>query len=120
MPKTEVHARLAAADALVFLLPDRALYEHGLSANKLYDYLAAARPVLMASNSPHNPVAAAGAGVTVRAASAESVAEGARLLMQTPLHERQEMGLRGRAYVRQHFHLPALAALLAERLKSLV
>lgn len=120
VPKTEVHARLAAADALVFLLHDSALFDHGLSANKLYDYLAAARPVLFASNSVHNPVAASQSGVTVRAASAAALAEGARRLMLTPHDERQEMGLRGRSYVQQHFNLRDLAEILAERLRALV
>ena len=119
VPKTEIYDRLAYADALVFILPDNALYEHGLSANKLYDYLASARPVLIATNSVHNPIAAAGAGVTVSPGSATALADGVRRIAQLSPDEREVMGQRGRAHVRRHYHLPNLADSLADRLRTL-
>ena len=119
VPKAEIYHRLGSADALVFILPDNGLYVHGLSANKLYDYLAVARPVLIATNSEHNPIAAADAGITVAAGSASAFAEGARRMAQLSADERGAMGARGRAHVRRHYHLPDIANSLADGLRSL-
>ena len=120
VPKTQIYQRLAEADALVFLLPDHALYDHGLSANKLYDYLACARPILMAANSRFNPVEDARAGVTVPPASPTDLAAGARRIAALSVEQRQAMGERGISHVQSHYHLPDLAAALAHRLQDLV
>lgn len=66
IPKSEMPALLLAADVGVHCLADVPLFRYGVSPNKLYDYMAAGRPVL--TNTPGEVgtlVAEAEAGVAV-------------------------------------------------------
>jgi len=45
VPKMKLPQVLAEADAFVLVLRDLPLYKYGISLNKLYDYLAATRPI---------------------------------------------------------------------------
>ena len=55
VPKDVVRDRLRDADILVITWRDSPLYANGISPNKLYDYMAAERPVVIAVNTPRNP-----------------------------------------------------------------
>jgi glycosyltransferase involved in cell wall biosynthesis len=90
-------------------LADSPVFRHGISPNKLFDYFAAARPVIFAVNTPTNPVQEAGAGLTIGAGRPEELADAIRTLRELPLKERQEMGLRGRRHVEEHHDLGRLA-----------
>lgn len=109
VPKDQVHDALAEADAFLMILTDSPVFRHGISPNKLFDYLAAGRPVVFAVNTPVNPVAAAGAGVTADPASATSLAEAVEQLAALPVSEREAMGRRGRRYVEEHHDVAVLA-----------
>lgn len=118
VPKSAVHNILNKADVL--LLPGRAtsLYEGGISPNKLFDYFAAGRPVIIGLSTPMNPVAEANAGVCVEAGSARALAEGLAELAGLEEQQRQEMGARGRQYVEEHHDVRRLAQTLAEIVKK--
>jgi glycosyltransferase involved in cell wall biosynthesis len=65
--------------------------------------------VLHAVEAGNDPVAEAGAGLTVVPESAAAVAEGLLHLAALPVAERQAMGLRGRGFVLQHHTYAVLA-----------
>lgn len=119
VPKDQVVTVQQDADALLLVVRDSPLYEDGFSANKLYDYLAAGRPIIMASNAPDNPVAECAAGVTVAPENPQALADGIVDLMSKKPQERAEMGKRGRELVRRTYDLPIVARALAEALKGL-
>jgi len=73
------------------------------------DYMMARCPVLHAVEAGNDPVAEAGAGLTVAPESPSAVAEGLRKLAATPVAERRAMGDRGRAFVLAHHTYPVLA-----------
>jgi hypothetical protein len=73
-----------------------------MSPNKLFDYMAAARPIVIAVDVPSNPVAEAGAGLSIPAEDATAMAEAIKTLLALSPEERWEMGLRGRRYVETH------------------
>ncbi len=50
VPKDRVYDVVKEADAGVIVFRDSPLYRHGVSPDKIFDYLAAARPVLFGSN----------------------------------------------------------------------
>lgn len=114
--KTEIPALLATADACLFLLKDTPLYDDGLSPNKIYDYFSAGRPVIMATSSRHDPVAAAGAGITVEPENPRALAEGVVHLKQEPREVRQAMADNGRSYVELNHDLRSIAENLAAAL----
>jgi len=118
VPKTDVPKTLAEADATVLVLNDLPLYRYGISLNKLFDYLAAARPIILAGNPANNPVAEARCGLSVPPGDPRALAEAVIELLGTPSSERDEMGKRGRAYVEAHHALPILARRLAQCLEQ--
>jgi len=116
LPKDMIHAWLQRADAFLMPLKDSPTFRWGVSPNKLFDYLASARPVVYAVNSSNNPVADAGAGVVVPPSDAQAMAGAVLQLAGTPPAERWAMGLRGRDYAMRNHTFP----LLAEKLERVL
>ena len=100
------------------VLRDSPVFRWGISPNKLFDYLLAARPVLFGVNTPVNPVKESEAGWTIPSEDAPALAAAVRDLLDTPPDERAAMGARGRAYVETHHDMRGLAGRLAEVLRS--
>ncbi|OAK61366.1 glycosyltransferase WbuB [Variovorax paradoxus] len=114
VPKREVPALAAQADAFVIAVLDLPnLYRYGISMNKLFDYLAAARPIVMASDASNNPVADAQAGPTVRADQPLQLADAIVQVATASQDERARMGRNGRRYVAHHHDFPQLSQRLA-------
>jgi glycosyltransferase involved in cell wall biosynthesis len=120
VPKDEVFRILAGADAVVLLLPRLYLWRFGISPNKIVDYLAAGRPVILAVDSPGDPVTRAGAGIKATAQDPADLAAKIRRMAALPIEERRAMGERGRAYVREHHDMPILARRLAEVIRDVI
>ncbi len=112
--KSQIPALAAQADAFVIaVLNLPGLYRYGISMNKLFDYLAAEQPILIASNGANNPVEDAQAGLTVPPGQPQALAEAIVKIANTPLTERQRMGRAGRDYVEQNHGFEQLAGRLA-------
>ena len=62
VPKRNVKDLIVEADAFILPLHRGGLYRWGMSPNKLFDYMAAARPIVIAVDAPSNPVAEAALG----------------------------------------------------------
>lgn len=103
VPKSEIYPLLQEADALAITLKDAVLFKRfGVSPNKLYDYLASARPVLFGIDSFNNPVAESGGGITVPPEDPNAIAQAIIRLIELPPQKRWEMGLKGRQYVENY------------------
>jgi glycosyltransferase involved in cell wall biosynthesis len=119
VPKSQIPTLAAQADAFVIAVLDLPkLYRFGISMNKLFDYLAAGRPILIASAATNNPVAASQAGLTVPPGRSQELANAIVQMANTPLTERQRMGQAGRAYVEQNHGFDQLAQRLAQTLDA--
>jgi len=113
-PRGEVPQLAAEADAFVLVLRDLGrLYRYGISLNKLYDYLAAGRPVVSASAAGNDPVAEAGAGLSV---PPEVNPLTDALLQMASMHHatRAAMGRAGRRFMKQNHDLNVLAGRFAK------
>lgn len=86
------------------------LYRFGISPNKLFDYMMAARPVLQCIDAPPGPVEHSGCGVCVASDDPGDSAHAIRRLLAMSREDRERMGLRGREYVLAHHTYPVLAA----------
>lgn len=114
VPKSQVPMLAAQADAFVISVRDLPnLYRYGISMNKLFDYLAAERPILISSDAVNNPVAEAEAGFSVPADRPELLADAILKVARIPLEERQRMGRAGREYVEKNHSFQQLAAKLS-------
>jgi glycosyltransferase involved in cell wall biosynthesis len=115
VPKSEMSQALAAANTCIAILKPVPMYET-VYPNKVFDYLAAGRPVILAIGGViRQLVDEAGAGIPVRPGDAAAMAEAIRRLAHD-LQAGREMGLRGRAYVETYFDRP----MLADRLVTLM
>lgn len=114
VPKSSIPELLSAADCGLAALSPIPLFATTLP-NKVFDYMAAARPVVLAIDGPiRQVVEGAGAGLAVPPGDAQAMAQAvARLAGDRKLA--QEMGRRGRACVEADFERRKLA----ERMEGL-
>jgi glycosyltransferase involved in cell wall biosynthesis len=109
LPKAAVPAFLTAMDALYLGWRRQPLYRFGISANKLFDYMMAARPVVHSIEAPADPVVESGCGVCCSPEDPGAVAGAMRELLERPPAERERLGQRGRDYVVRHHAYGTLA-----------
>jgi glycosyltransferase involved in cell wall biosynthesis len=113
IPKEDIPKIAAEADSFIFNLIDAPVFKYGISSNKLFDFMAASRPIIFCCSSKNNPVADAGAGITVAPGDHESLASAMRQMADCPLDVRQVMGENGRRYVTQNHNFSDLACRLS-------
>lgn len=116
IPKKQVQSMLRQFDACFIAWKDSPLYEFGIAANKLFDYLYSAKPILHCYSGAHDPVLAYGAGLTVKAQDPAALAEAILELRDMPQEERAAMGARGRRAVIEHHEYRRLAENLVSAL----
>ncbi len=120
VPKSEVYGELAKSHAFVMLLKESDVFRHGVSPNKLFDYMVSRRPVIFAVNSSNSPVETAGCGLRIPPDNPGALAEAALHLKAATPEERAAMGDRGAAYVREHHDFDRLTDKLEAVLESVV
>jgi glycosyltransferase involved in cell wall biosynthesis len=119
VPKTGMPQALAAADACIAILKPIEMYRT-VYPNKVFDYMAAGRPVVLAIDGViRDVVEGAGAGIPVPPGDGPALAEAIRSLAADPQKGRL-MGLAGRRCVESSFDRTRLAGKLAEIMESLV
>jgi glycosyltransferase involved in cell wall biosynthesis len=119
VPKAGMAGALAGADACLAILKPIDEYKTTYP-NKVFDYMAAGRPVVLAIDGVIRAVVeAAGCGVFVRPGEPVALAQAVRALAANPSRSRQ-MGLAGRRYLEEHFSRSAVAEKLAVLLDEMV
>jgi glycosyltransferase involved in cell wall biosynthesis len=115
IPKLEMPAALAAADVCIAILKPIEMYKTTYP-NKVFDYMAAGRPVVLAIDGViRQVIEQAGGGIAVRPGDPIGLADAVRKLADDPKMGR-EMGRLGHNYVKAHFD----RAVLADRLMILM
>jgi len=107
--KANVPSLLGNFDVACFASQNTRLYRHGISFNKLFDYMMAGRPVLQALSASNDIVAESGCGLSVPGEAPDAVAEAVRMFLAMSVEDRNTMGIRGRAYVMKHHTYDVLA-----------
>lgn len=108
IPKNDIPAVLAAAHACIAILKPIPLYST-VYPNKVFDYMAAGRPIVLAIDGViRQVVEAAGAGIFTQPGDPAALAESIQQLAADPKNARK-MGMAGRAYIEEHFDRKNLA-----------
>jgi glycosyltransferase involved in cell wall biosynthesis len=111
LPKLQMAQALAAADICLAILKPLPLYAT-VYPNKVFDYMAAGRPILLAIDGViREVVEKAGAGRFVQPGDAAALAAAVRSFAADPAACRR-MGAAGRAYLEANFDRQQLAALM--------
>jgi len=119
VPKSGMGAALAGADACLAILKPLDEYKTTYP-NKVFDYMAAGRPVLLAIDGViREVVEAAHCGVFVQPGNARALAEAVERLA-ADRDAALRMGLAGRAYLEQHFSREVMAEKLEKLLVEMV
>ncbi len=105
IPKADIPKVQLEADILVASVLDSEAYIFGINFNKLFDYFASSRPVVLSCNSPNDPVMDAGAGFTVAPESPKALADALEQIEEMSPNERKQMGRRGRRYVEEEYDI---------------
>lgn len=86
-----------------------ALYRFGISANKLFDYMYSAKPIIHSVSAYNDPVKDAKAGISIPPENTEEIINAILKLKNMSNSERKELGGNGRAYVLANHSYKALA-----------
>lgn len=118
--KEDIGTTLASAEMCLCTARPLRVHRYGVSMNKLFDYFAAAKPVVYAVDSGNDPVREAGAGLTVSAGDAAAIAEAIEAIHALDAAQRRAMGERGRAFLLEHHVFDVIAERLAAFLEEAV
>lgn len=114
VPKGEIQSLLSTFDACFKGSKKSPLYRYGIGANKLPEYLYAARPILHAYSGAADPVREHDAGIAVEAENPEALAKAILRLCQMRKIERLRLGDNGRKAALEHYEYGRLAARLVD------
>ena len=119
VPKNEMAAALAGADACLAILKPIEEYKTTYP-NKVFDYMAAGRPVVLAIDGViRDVVEAAQCGLFAQPGDPAALAQAIRQLAANRAASRR-MGLAGRVYLEQHFSRSAVAEKLAAIMEGML
>jgi glycosyltransferase involved in cell wall biosynthesis len=107
--KPDVPATLRAFDLCYIGYHRSPLYRFGISSNKVFDYMAASRPIVLAADAANDWVQAADCGITVPPDDPAALAAAIRAIRDLPAAERRRLGANGRAFVEREHAYPVLA-----------
>lgn len=119
IPKGMVPSVLSMADCLLFSTPDLAVYKYGISPNKLFDYLASARPIVFAGSPNNNIVDEANAGFVVPPNDYLAFSKALLKVAKMSVSERLKLGANGREYLEKHYSMRVLGDKLDNVLKRI-
>jgi len=112
--KRDVPMILRAVDATVVHATATPVYRYGISFNKLFDAMAATRPILFACQTAFDPVRAIQAGMSVPPDDPEALADAMIAMADAGPAARKAMGAAGRAYVEHEHDIAVLASSLSD------
>ena len=119
VPKAEMASALAGADACIAILKPLEEYKTTYP-NKVFDYMAAGRPVVLAIDGViRDVVEAADCGIFATPGNAKEIAEAVRKLAADPDQSRA-MGLKGRKYLEENFSRAVIGEKLVGLLEGLI
>ncbi len=119
VPKTEMASALAGADVCIAILKPLEEYKTTYP-NKVFDYMAAGRPVVLAIDGViREVVEAADCGIFATPGNAEEIAETIRKLA-VDAGQTRAMGLKGRKYLEENFSRAVIGEKLIDLLEELI
>lgn len=116
VPKSEVALKCSQADVLVASIQDISIFKFGINLNKLYDYFASGRPIILSANVPNDPVTEANAGVRITAETPQAMADAIVRLLNLSPDERAILGKNAKSYAEKFYD----KCLLAEKYEKIL
>lgn len=119
IPKAEIARTQIEADILVASVKDTPVYQFGINSNKIFDYLAAGRPIIFAGNTPNNPIKEASAGISIPPEDSKALIGAIEQIVEMSPKERIALGANGRSHAEEFYDTKILAKKLETELQSI-
>ncbi|SMO55333.1 Glycosyltransferase involved in cell wall bisynthesis [Balnearium lithotrophicum] len=119
IPKNQIQSLLSLVDVCYIGLRKKNLFKYGVSPNKIFDYMYAAKPIIHAINTKNDIVTMANCGLSVEAENPEAIADAILKLYKMNPEERKRLGENGRKYVIENHSYTKLARKYANLLENL-
>lgn len=113
IPKVEVQAMLSKFDVCFIGWLNDPIYEYGIGANKIPEYLLSGKPVIHAYSGSCDPIKEANAGITVPAENAKLLANAIYEIYSMTTESRERMGSNGRQFALDNYEYGRLSRELA-------
>ena len=97
--KSQIQSLLSFFDICYIGLPNKKIFQYGVSPNKLFDYMYAKKPILYAINDDNNVVLSANCGITVEPENTKAIADGILKFYRMTKIKRNELGNNGKNFV---------------------
>lgn len=117
-PKSSIPGWLASFDICYLGLKDVSVNRYGISCNKLFEYMAAAKPVVACYRTEHDPVMMANCGLTVAPGDIEALVFSLSWFAENPA-EVARMGRSGRDYFSRNHEFGEVANRFLDALRAL-
>ena len=109
IPRNEIQDTLSYSDLLFIGGKNLDLYKFGVSPNKMFEYMLAAKPIMMTISSPNNPLEQSNAGICLGNNDPNTIADEIIKYSKLSHKKLEEIGRRGEAYVKKHHLYDVLA-----------
>ena len=117
--KDEVQSILDVFDVCFIGWHDKKVYEYGISANKIFDYMYSGKPILHAFSGRGDLVKMADCGTSVKAQDEQAIADGILELYHMMKEKREQLGKKGKEYVLKHHTYENIAKEFIKILKEI-
>jgi glycosyltransferase involved in cell wall biosynthesis len=107
--KPMIQSFLKLMDCLYLGWQDVALYQYGVSPNKIFDYMLAAKPIIESGGTPNGLVQQAKCGIQCKAASPLDICDSILKIYQIEQKKLDEMGKNGKEFILKNHSYPILA-----------
>ncbi len=117
--KKQIQSLISNFDLCYIGWKKRQIYHYGISANKIFDYMYAGKPILQSIDSKFNIVEQAHCGICVESENPKAIANGILELYKMPKDELKKIGQNGKEYVIRYHSYDVLAKQFKEVLDGL-
>jgi len=117
--KEEVQNMLQEFDVCFIGWHHKKVYDYGISANKIFDYMYSGKPILHAFSGGGDLVKMANCGISVEAQNQQAIAEAIIAFYKMPKEQRVALGKNGKAYVLKHHTYENIAKAFIKTLKEI-
>lgn len=119
IPRNEIPDTLTLSDMVFIGGRNIPLYEFGVSPNKMFEYMLAAKPILMTVKSPNNPLELANSGVCLGSNDPKIIAKEIIKYSCLSSKELEIIGNKGKKYVLKHHIYDVLALQFLDVIKKI-
>jgi glycosyltransferase involved in cell wall biosynthesis len=117
VPKSIIPLILNQADLLIHSFAPLDVFKYGVSPNKIFDYMASGKPIIMIAKTTNKIIEEANAGLVIEPGNVEALIQGIKSIKNMSIAERKKLGENGKLYVAKYHDIKILANKLEQILQ---